>query len=126
MIVHTEAEIGIYEEDDFTVIGLRGMTSGQHADLSLQLGRNLDQQDIQLGFDKLYIDYNQLGGYGLVKRVSLLNDTIIQITLDSDKARRCGIPDDELEFNFVERIESSSIDKLRLLCSSSDTAFEAR
>jgi len=109
-----------------SVIALGGTISGQRADVSLQLGRNLDQQDIQLGFDKLYIDYNQLGGYGLVKRVSLLNDTIIQITLDSDKARRCGIPDDELEFNFVERIESSSIDKLRLLCSSSDTAFEAR
>jgi hypothetical protein len=123
MIEHTESEIGVLEEDEFIAIGLGGMVSGERADVLLSFGKNPDQQDLELGFDRLYFDYNQLGGYGLVKHIALIKDKTIKVIL-LERAKKCGVPDTELAFDLAKKIDPTSLDMLKSICSKSGTGLQ--
>jgi hypothetical protein len=120
MIEHSHSEIGVQEEDEFIAVGLSGIASGLKADAVLQHSKKPDAQDTQLGHDKLYFDYNQLGGYGIVGSVTIVGSRTIKVkTLE--KANKYGIPDTELIFTFVEDVPTKVVEILRSICAESGT-----
>lgn len=124
---HFQSEIGLTEDEYSVSVGVAGSLSGQRFEAIVQISKELSQQDIGLGHDKSYFDYNGLGGYGLIDSVTVSNseNPSILIRLDKEAAKEVGIPTNVIVFLFESAIDDNATEKLKEICKLSETSFQA-
>jgi len=106
---------------------LAGSLSGQRIEAIFQISKEFDQQDIDLGHDNIYFDYNGLGGYGLIDSVAVSNleSPSISIRLNKEAADAADISASEIVFFFESAIEKDATKKLKEICKLSEIPFQA-
>ena len=124
MIEHSNAETGVSADEDSISLGLAGVALGQRAEAIASATRSPRAQDIRLGHDRLHFEYNGLGGYGIVSKITLVDDSVVNVTLDPELIHLCEITDPELVFRLHAPIDGEAKSMLEEICSRSRTPFQ--
>jgi hypothetical protein len=127
MITFLDSEIGLENDDEVILFGVRGRAAGMLHSIVLQFPTKVDERDTMLGMDAVYVDFanddeSQQGGYGLLRSVTTFSQNTIRLHFH-EKALTHGVPDVELEFLFDSSISLEKLDHLRTLCVQSKTPF---
>ncbi|HHB81713.1 MAG TPA: hypothetical protein ENK83_08245 [Aliiroseovarius sp.] len=102
-------------------IGLSGICDEHGFEIILQQIKQPDDQDIRLGHDKIYCQHDGLGGYGLVRSVSVVGGNCIELVFHEGAAGKCGFEQSKVVFEFAPHIDVAAFEAVRLMCRISGT-----